>query len=283
MQQASDATGVGFRFLLAQAQLESGLEPTAKASGSSARGLFQFIERTWLDMVRRHGADHGLEAEAALITDGPNGPRVASAADRRRILALRDDPRISAAMGAEYASQNADYLERRLGRKVNDTEIHLAHFLGPAGAARFLKAADSRPDASAAALFPDAAAANRPVFYDRGRPRTLAQVQDYFAGKLDRAMDRFAGVEVASGGYGNQRGAGIGAVARMQMASASGTTGSPGGWASAGGSGAIAAAGSAIASGVRALAGAPILSNLTAMTLSALPMPGEKPTAGRNA
>lgn len=46
IRQASDRTGVDYRYLLAKAQIESGLNAQAKARNSSATGLFQFIERT---------------------------------------------------------------------------------------------------------------------------------------------------------------------------------------------------------------------------------------------
>src|SRR3546814_1987545 len=60
LKQASSSTGVDFAYLVAQAGQESGFRPDAQASGSSARGLFQFIDSTWLQMVRDHGAKYGL-------------------------------------------------------------------------------------------------------------------------------------------------------------------------------------------------------------------------------
>jgi soluble lytic murein transglycosylase-like protein len=46
--QASDKTGVDFAFLLATAKRESSLNPKARAKTSSAKGLFQFLDQTWL-------------------------------------------------------------------------------------------------------------------------------------------------------------------------------------------------------------------------------------------
>ena len=92
IRRAADATGVNFSLLVETARRESAMNPNARASTSSATGLFQFIESTWLDMVRRHGADHGLGAEAAALQNG------ADAATRRQILALRTDPELSARM-----------------------------------------------------------------------------------------------------------------------------------------------------------------------------------------
>ena len=52
---AANRTGVDFTYLLNQAKSESGLDPSAKASGSSATGLFQFLDQSWLAVVKRHG------------------------------------------------------------------------------------------------------------------------------------------------------------------------------------------------------------------------------------
>src|SRR3954468_22206078 len=96
---ASAKTGVDFKYLVAQAGQESSFKPDAKASSSSASGLYQFIESTWLNMIRDKGADYGLGHLAEKI-DGAGAPRVADAASRRDILALRNDPTVSAAMAA---------------------------------------------------------------------------------------------------------------------------------------------------------------------------------------
>ena len=55
IQRASDETGVDFSYLVHQAKAESSFDPNAKARTSSATGLFQFIERTWLDLAEKHG------------------------------------------------------------------------------------------------------------------------------------------------------------------------------------------------------------------------------------
>ncbi|HVZ98756.1 MAG TPA: transglycosylase SLT domain-containing protein [Caulobacterales bacterium] len=156
---AAEATGVDFSLLIQTAQRESGLNPRARASTSSATGLFQFIDSTWLDMVRRHGAAHGLGEYAALLQRGG-----ADAATRRDILSLRSDPEISARMAAELARDNADALQARLGRAPTAGELYAAHVMGAEGAARLIEAgAQGAPDASA--LFPREAAANRGLFY----------------------------------------------------------------------------------------------------------------------
>src|SRR5688500_1485922 len=103
IQQAAATTGVPFNYLVAQAEQESGFKADARASGSSAAGLYQFIESTWLRMVHDHGDKHGIGDAARAITATESGLRVSDPATRARILALRDDPKLSAAMAAEYA------------------------------------------------------------------------------------------------------------------------------------------------------------------------------------
>ncbi len=179
---AATSTGVDFNYLLGQAKLESGLRANARAAGSSASGLYQFIESSWLAVVKRHGAEHGLGWAADAI--GP-GNRVADAGTRQAILALRNDPAAASLMAAEHASDNRDALQATLGRDANNTDLYMAHFLGLGGAKQFLSKMAANPDASGAALFPQAARANRGVFYTAsGQPRSLQQIYDRFTAKL---------------------------------------------------------------------------------------------------
>ena len=129
---ASARTGVDFTYLLNQAKVESGLDPNARARTSSATGLFQFIDQTWLGTVRKHGAEHGLGWAAAAIRQGSNGRyHVADPATRRAILDLRRQPEAASAMAAEFASDNKSYLEGRLGRAAEPDDIaEVAAFLG---------------------------------------------------------------------------------------------------------------------------------------------------------
>ncbi|HEY9552504.1 transglycosylase SLT domain-containing protein [Allosphingosinicella sp.] len=182
---AAQATGVDFDYLLGQAKIESGLNPTAKARTSSATGLFQFIEQTWLGTVKEHGAKHGLGWAADAIQRGSNGRFHVAGGLRQTVLDLRTQPEAASAMAAEFASDNKDYLESRLGRPVEGVDLYLAHFLGAGGAREFLGAHDANPDAPAAGILPAAARANRWVFYNRdGSPRSFAEIRARFAAKL---------------------------------------------------------------------------------------------------
>lgn len=181
IRRAADATGVNFSLLVETARRESALNPSARAGTSSATGLFQFIESTWLDMVRRHGASHGLASQSAALRQG------ADARTRRDILALRNDPEISARMAGELARENAAALEARLGRAPTAGELYAAHVMGPAGAVRLIEAAQrGAPDASA--LFPREAAANRGLFYANGAPRSAQALLDRLSLDADAGM-----------------------------------------------------------------------------------------------
>jgi len=189
IRQAASRTGVDFAYLMEKASVESGFRTDVRAPTSSATGLFQFIDRTWLDMVQRHGAAHGLGEQAEAIRRRPDGaPYVADPDERRRILELRKDPRLSALMAAEYAQENRAHLQRTVGGDIGSTELYMAHFLGPGGAERFIREMRRNPNGTAADLFPEAARANRGVFYRDGRPLTMAQVHERFDARFQGSL-----------------------------------------------------------------------------------------------
>jgi hypothetical protein len=186
IQQAAARTGVDFGYLLGQARIESGFNPNARARTSSATGLFQFIDQTWLGTVKQHGEKHGLGWAANAIQRGQNGRYyVADPAMRSAILDMRRDPDAASSMAAEFAADNQAYLENRLGRPMASVDLYLAHFLGAGGAAKFLRAHDANPDAAAASALPAAARANRWVFYNKdGSARSFSEIRERFAAKL---------------------------------------------------------------------------------------------------
>lgn len=177
IQRASEATGADFGFLMRTAARESGYNPAAHAASSSAAGLFQFVEQTWLGALKRHGAKHGYGGYADLIQEAGDGRLSVPGGDAKKaVLALRLDPRAASLMAGELAGENSTYLKGRVGREPTAGELYVAHFLGPKGSAELIEAAQSRPAASAAALFPDAASANPAIFYRDGRAASVAEV-----------------------------------------------------------------------------------------------------------
>ena len=176
IRRASSVTGVDFEFLMRTARRESVLNPQARASTSSAACLFQFIQQTWLATLKQNVHRHGYGQYADLIHRGAGGRWQVQGSARNVVMDLRFDAHAASVMAAELAASNAAYLRGRTGREPGGGDLYAAHFLGPAGAATLLEAVAARPGASAAALFPQAAAANRSIFYSAGRPATVAEV-----------------------------------------------------------------------------------------------------------
>src|SRR6478672_13176943 len=115
IQRASTATGVDFGFLMGTAKRESGYDPKAKAGGSSAAGLFQFVEQTWLSTLKQHGAKYGYARYADLISKGADGRyRVTGEEARKAVMDLRLDPHAASLMAGELTSDHAAYLKGRV-------------------------------------------------------------------------------------------------------------------------------------------------------------------------
>lgn len=186
-QQVAGLSGHSAQALLSQASTESRFNPAAKNKHSSAAGPFQFLERTWLDMMRRHGSAYGLGDMARAIQVRQGVPHVADPALRKRILDLRHDVNISAGMAARYMSEGRAALGRSLGRPATETESRIAYVLGVGGAARLIRTAEKTPTAVAAELMPRAAKANSSLFFDRGG-RALSASETLAT--MTRRMDR---------------------------------------------------------------------------------------------
>lgn len=170
IQKASAKTGVDFAYMIQQAAAESSFNPSAKARTSSATGLYQFIDSTWLNMVEKHGAKYGIDTNQS----------------RQSLLNLRKDPELSSYLAAEFANENKQFLEENVGGEIGATEMYFAHFLGASGGAGFLSAMKKDPNTVGAYLFPKEASTNRAVFYDSktGQARTLKQIHAFFDKKF---------------------------------------------------------------------------------------------------
>lgn len=200
IRQAAQLTGADFGYLLATARVESRLNPGASAPTSSASGLFQFIEQTWLGTMKQAGPAFGYDKYAAAITRTDSGSyTVSDPGLRREILELRKDPTANALMAGVFTRQNAAKLGNQLGRAASEGELYIAHFLGAAGATRLISEAAERPNTRAADLFPAGARANRSIFYDKaGNARSVAQVYEALVGRYQVARAGPAGVVTAA-------------------------------------------------------------------------------------
>lgn len=157
--------------------VESGGNPNAKNPKSTATGAGQFIEGTWMDMVRKYRPD---------LLEGRT---------RQQVLDLRKDGALSFEMTKHYAQENADALTKA-GVPVNQATLYLAHFAGSGGAIAIMKAA---PYASALAVLGEAAIEKNPFLAGK----SVAWVQNWAANKMgsasavDPSMFKEARTEVA--------------------------------------------------------------------------------------
>src|SRR6201998_3312734 len=191
IKQAANATGSSFEYLLATAKMESDFNPTAGAPTSSAHGLFQFIDQTWLGTVKEAGPQLGYGKYADAITKSSSGTySVSDPGARSAILNLRDYPAASSAMAGVLTQSNSFKLTGQIGRRPTDAELYMAHFMGVGGAAKLISNAEDNPQASATRMFPNAAAANQSIFYDRsGRSRSVSEVYSVLTSRYAAAAN----------------------------------------------------------------------------------------------
>lgn len=191
IKQASSRTGVSFEYMLTTAKMESDFNPTAGASTSSAHGLYQFIDQTWLGTVKEAGGKLGYSSYADAITRTSSGSyTVSDASMKRSIMKLRDDPQAASDMAAVLTQSNSFKLTGLLGRRPSDSEMYMAHFMGVGGAAKLIANAEDNPRATAARLFPNAAAANRSIFYDKsGSARSVSEVYSVLSSRYASAAN----------------------------------------------------------------------------------------------
>ncbi|MEQ1649147.1 MAG: hypothetical protein ABL898_11220 [Hyphomicrobiaceae bacterium] len=122
---------------------ESGGDDTAKNSRSTAVGPYQFIEGTWLDLMRRH-----------FVTEIAN-------LNPQQILTLRTSRAIARRAAEIYSKENAAVLTQH-GAKPTFTHLRLAFLLGPMGAVRVIKA---EPETRVAILMGPAVARANPFMH----------------------------------------------------------------------------------------------------------------------
>ena len=119
--------------------VESNGSPSTKNKRSSATGTGQFLDQTWLELMRRHRGN------------------LVQGLSEKEVLELRRDPELTRAIITRLAEQNATMLKKR-GLPVTPVTLYLAHFAGPAGAVAILSSSDN---ADAAALMASADSTGR--------------------------------------------------------------------------------------------------------------------------
>lgn len=166
MKQAADLTGVPEELLWTFAKIESSLNPAAKNKNSSATGLYQFLDGTWGDMIKKHGKKYGLTLQNA----------------------SRYNPLHSAIMAGEYMRGNMHIAEKFKDVGVDlGTGLYLAHFMGPGGAEKAYNQMVKDPNISSKSFFADNVySAN----FDVMKGRNLGQVIEYFQQKFYGEMKK---------------------------------------------------------------------------------------------
>ena len=189
LNRAGNKSGVDFNYLVQTAMSESSMNPAAKAQSSSALGLFQFVKGTWLEVMKLDGPRLGYGRYAQAITKDGNGNYIVKNNELRdKILALRQDPQISADLAAAYTRRNGDYLSAKFGRRPSPGELYIAHFLGARGAEKMFNAGLANPDQIAARIFEQQANANRAIFYQSsGKARTIREVYQALVARHNQA------------------------------------------------------------------------------------------------
>jgi len=109
--------------------VESNGDPNAKNQRSSATGTGQFLDGTWLELIRAHRPD------------------LVRGRSEKELLELRRHPELAREIATRFVEQNAAMLRRR-GLPVTPGTLYLAYFAGPAGAVAILSVAENADAAS---------------------------------------------------------------------------------------------------------------------------------------
>ena len=142
-------TGVSFELIVIKAMIESNLGKNTIAKHSTARGLFQYIESTWLSLIQRYGEKIGYASYAEaleydlitkryIITSEENSP------SRQDILDLRDDQKISTLIKAYQILDEQKTIENYTnGQAPTITDHYIVHMMGLPLAELFFKLKNS--------------------------------------------------------------------------------------------------------------------------------------------
>jgi hypothetical protein len=182
---AAATVGVDFPYAMAVAARESSFRPDAENRASSAAGLFQFTDVSWMRAIDGFGAGHGYDREAGMIHELDDQRMAASSWDaREHVMRLRYDPHASAAMAAEGMRMDGRRLRALIGREPSWGELYLGHFLGITRARDMVRAVETDPGRLVTDVLPaHVVRANPKVFFEtdeagRRRPLSAAAVID---------------------------------------------------------------------------------------------------------
>lgn len=171
IQEVAKNTGVDPNLMMMFAATESSMNPNARATGGSAKGLYGFIDKTWNEKVSQYGSKYGIGSGASAT-----------------------DPKASSYMAAEYIKENQKALQS-VKANPTATDVYLTHFLGTSGGKKFLT---TDPNAIGADILSKAANANKNYFYDNGRALTLSEIYNKVASKLNKVTKQF-GISLPEG------------------------------------------------------------------------------------
>lgn len=185
--------------LFAIAEKESSFDINNRPPKGSALGLMQFLDQTWLEAVKKYGEEFGLGDEAEMIRTRPDGKRehhyVEDETEEDRILELRRDPYLSAALAAKNLLAAKKHIEARLDTAMDERDLYLPHFLGANGAAKLLSNAEEKPDAKASKFFPKAARFNGAMFKAKGKQLTVGQFHQRMRSFIEARIGKYSDVE----------------------------------------------------------------------------------------
>ena len=172
---AAAASDIDPHLLAALAWRESRFDPNARNHFSSATGLLQFTNSTWLRAMQLFGARHHAAAYAEQIKKDASG--TLAVADKRlqtAIMRLRSDPVLSTAIAADVICEQRNAMAIRLGREVGLADLYLLHVLGVGGSSRFLAALANHPTASSQSVASRKVLRQAGLLARDGHPMTVA-------------------------------------------------------------------------------------------------------------
>lgn len=177
---AAEASGVAATWLAEIANAESGFNPAAKNPNSSATGLYQFTDATWISALRK--SEKVLKERYGVTQDF-------SKFTKEQMLAMRADPVLQSVVMGEFTFNNITALEEKLGgQHIGLKDAYLAHVMGVDGAAKLIRAMEVNPNAPAEVLFAKEAKANPALFAGK----SMAEAYATITGKVGDGKASFA-------------------------------------------------------------------------------------------